>query len=469
MPEALSMSYRPLSKSWAEDDDDDFDLEAWKSTADTSAPSATSLPPLQLPAAKTEPSFTITIPAKTPDSDPVFKCELTPARLAPFQCQEVESAKFRLVHRALADLPAPSAYLEMSNWGVEKRSCYSANWNRMKVAGGWDCRDVAMFRTSGLRYEESREREEIALIPEIALETEVKAKVTLVPDIVLEAYSEEKEEPLMWNIELDDNFLKFEKLEMPVRDENNIAHGIVIPPALLLHNLTRELKVAFALEKEDAQDVEEDIITLPGSPPPTYLQELEMPDVLEEYTAQGAQEDATTHPDSPPLELPKELEKPLDINDDFSQNLPDDTTTTPPGSLLPTPSLAITIPPKTLVTTIPTKCSVPSIEGGYYSETSPIVSSIIRVTLKVFNTPICTTQLGISPAAKFAWQRSRRSYMEALRSIVEVHKKKKQMEASSDLTQKLGLKTYLRAGWCAVAKLSWGKAAMGVATCMAQR
>ena len=34
---------------WADDDDDDFDLDSWNATADTSAPTAAELGPLQVP------------------------------------------------------------------------------------------------------------------------------------------------------------------------------------------------------------------------------------------------------------------------------------------------------------------------------------------------------------------------------------------------------------------------------------
>jgi hypothetical protein len=44
---ALFISNWPSSHNWADDDEDEFDLDAWKANADTSAPTIDDLGPLQ--------------------------------------------------------------------------------------------------------------------------------------------------------------------------------------------------------------------------------------------------------------------------------------------------------------------------------------------------------------------------------------------------------------------------------------
>jgi hypothetical protein len=49
MASSLPISNRPSKFNWADDDEDEWDFDTWKATADTSAPALDSLPQLQLP------------------------------------------------------------------------------------------------------------------------------------------------------------------------------------------------------------------------------------------------------------------------------------------------------------------------------------------------------------------------------------------------------------------------------------
>jgi hypothetical protein len=509
------MSSRPASRSWADDDEDDFDLEAWKSTADTSAPSATSLPPLQLPTTEVEPSFTMTVPAPapTPGLAPTFKPESSATALAAFhQAQDIEAAKITLLNRALADWPDAPAYPEMNNYGADRRSGYSANWKRAKVAGGWDCRGVVMFRASGLRHMQVCQTEEKETVPvtTIALETGVKhqeakedeAEVALLQDIardVSDGSDVPEDEPLMWDIELDEDSFTVEKYEMPLSDEDDIADDTASPRALRPLSLAEELMTALAREDEDAELSEDDTSTPPSSPPsplpqelqlgmpffddddfahhtttsPTIRQrslaeELEAALALEEDISQDLDEDTTTPPSSPLPVTTIELETPLHLHEDLLQDIPEFTTTT--ATLLisppPTPSLAITIPGKSLVS---------ATDEGYYSDTSspisPPISPILSATREVLNAPICVTQLGMSAAGEFAWKRGRRGSMVALRRVAQATKQTKK-EDTAELTAKIGCKSYLREklemGWSVLARMPWGKAVVEVAAHVAR-
>jgi hypothetical protein len=149
-------TYPSANLSWA-DDDDDFNFEVWKATADISAPSIESLPPLQLPVSDCELPFTS--PAPTNDVAPEAAPEpVLNSRLTLKDLTEVDRrcGTAMLTWRALQDAPEPPAYPEMNDgWETKKRVNYSGNWARMKVHGDWDCRFPVMFRASRLREVEA--------------------------------------------------------------------------------------------------------------------------------------------------------------------------------------------------------------------------------------------------------------------------------------------------------------------------
>jgi hypothetical protein len=153
MSSTMTIPSRPsTSLSWADDDEDDFDFEAWKSTADISAPSFETLPPLQLPTAEPEPSFTTTVSSSW--------VAVEPNQVSDPDC-ETSFGKSVLLCRLMADKLDAPAYPEMSAWGKEKRVSYAANWVRMKLYGRWGFRTTVLFRPSGLCQVEFCEQEEV--------------------------------------------------------------------------------------------------------------------------------------------------------------------------------------------------------------------------------------------------------------------------------------------------------------------
>ncbi|KAI8942886.1 hypothetical protein NX059_000926 [Plenodomus lindquistii] len=156
--------YRPSSsRNWADDDDDEFDLEAWKANADTSAPVASELGPLQ-PAVEQdeqEPTFTVTkaVPKAINNTGasqnaPVIYLEGSagPATID----EQVWYAALTLVGHVFEEIPDAPAYPDLSFGdscilNPHKRVKYSSNWKKAKVFGGLDCRETALFALTPLR------------------------------------------------------------------------------------------------------------------------------------------------------------------------------------------------------------------------------------------------------------------------------------------------------------------------------
>jgi hypothetical protein len=164
----MSISSRPSSTlSWA-DDDDDFDFESWKATADISAPTIESLPPLQHPASETDIPFTFSSTAN--ESAPWAAPE--PIQQNAPKAHDYANIDWRcgaamLTWRALADVPQPAAYPEINGCEGEGRVSYSSNWGHMKVDAGVGCRRLAMFRASLLRQVMVNE---VEILPEMAVD-----------------------------------------------------------------------------------------------------------------------------------------------------------------------------------------------------------------------------------------------------------------------------------------------------------
>jgi hypothetical protein len=148
----MSISSRSSSTlSWA-DDDDDFDFDAWKATADVSAPTIESLPPLQHPATEVERLFTSSTTANKAAPWAIHEHIQQDAPKAYDHADtDWRFGAAMLTWRALADAPQPAVYPEINGYEGKSRVNYSSNWAHLKIGAGYDCRRPAMFRTSPLR------------------------------------------------------------------------------------------------------------------------------------------------------------------------------------------------------------------------------------------------------------------------------------------------------------------------------
>jgi hypothetical protein len=149
---------------WADDDNDDFDLDSWNATADTSAPTADELGPLQVPPTEDvtkdeEEAYTLSrvsnerayldppVAKELPDAeltqgpDPVAQLPAEYWYLAVLNCrpeQQVTSARFDRITRAIGfrydgkDEPEAPAYPEFSN-SKAYRSSYMAGFQKWKI------------------------------------------------------------------------------------------------------------------------------------------------------------------------------------------------------------------------------------------------------------------------------------------------------------------------------------------------
>jgi hypothetical protein len=148
----MSISSRPSpTLSWA-DDDDDFDFDAWKATADISAPTIESLPSLQHPATEVEIPFAFSTTASeaAPWAVPEHVQKDAPKAHDHADIDWRYGAAMLTWH-ALADAPQPAAYPEINGCEGKSRVNYSSNWGHLKIDAGYDCRCPAIFRTSPLR------------------------------------------------------------------------------------------------------------------------------------------------------------------------------------------------------------------------------------------------------------------------------------------------------------------------------
>ena len=149
---------------WAEDDNDDFDLESWNATADTSAPTADELGPLQVPPTGNvtkdeEEAYTFSrisnervypdppVAKESPDAeltqgpDPIAQLPAEYWYLAVLNCRaehQVISARFDRITRAIGfrydgkEDPEAPAYPELSN-SKAYRSSYMKGFQKWKM------------------------------------------------------------------------------------------------------------------------------------------------------------------------------------------------------------------------------------------------------------------------------------------------------------------------------------------------
>jgi hypothetical protein len=156
------ISYRPSSTiNWADDDDDDFEFDTWKTTADISAPTMADLPSLQRPPAEVELPFTIHYGKPINEAAPWVT--LQTQHIEPSLANQDPSTydwswgkptlASHLVNGRSVEKPA---YKEMSGYedgtpSADKRINYSIHWAQMKANSGFDCRLPVQWRFSPLR------------------------------------------------------------------------------------------------------------------------------------------------------------------------------------------------------------------------------------------------------------------------------------------------------------------------------
>lgn len=230
----LTISTKPSKINWADDEEDDFDFETWKSTADTSAPDLSSLPPLQLPSSSpdTEPTYTsFTAGESAPWADST-SAPLPPPPPPPkidWSNVDFRCAKPMLAWRAVEKAPGAPAYSEMGDcWG--RRVGYSGMWAGMKAGSGWDCRGTVLFRGSKLRMGEVVEEDE-ADVKVVEEEVEEAGQQDVEQEMVVKMKDEEVVEhelvevvdpELVEVIEQDDDELAQQVIEVEVKQELKI-------------------------------------------------------------------------------------------------------------------------------------------------------------------------------------------------------------------------------------------------------
>ena len=160
------MSDRPSTPfKWADDDEDDFDFESWKATADTSMPCIAELGPLQYLSAEEEIDllFHTSGSESSEDSNTVSSEEhdAAPPLELP-KSQEVLDNEAAEAHQCTAFYslnrePDRPTYPEMSFYpdrscSPEVRVNYASNWKQYKVDSRLDRRREMLFRPSKLRH-----------------------------------------------------------------------------------------------------------------------------------------------------------------------------------------------------------------------------------------------------------------------------------------------------------------------------
>ena len=207
----------PRTVSWADDDEDTFDYEAWKATVDTSAPTVEDLGPLQPSCIEDdcELFFSVSKVANSPsartseqeqDQSPcIVTSPSQPTDLVPTEAMSPADfagllpihAQKLLVELALHDDCALPAYPELSD-GCDGRASpyvrknYTQNWKEMKTARGLECRQAVPFRNSPLVrvMVPTEDPSELGAWRE-GIEIPVEAAADDVPDLQVEDNSEE--------------------------------------------------------------------------------------------------------------------------------------------------------------------------------------------------------------------------------------------------------------------------------------
>ncbi|KAH8704420.1 hypothetical protein GQ44DRAFT_778108 [Phaeosphaeriaceae sp. PMI808] len=223
-------SARPSTpRNWADDDEDDFDLDAWKATADTSAPTIDSLPPMQEEPAAEECTFVVSHDVTTTKSTPSLV--EPPQESEPVE-QEGENSGYLtagqvLAHRATRDVSGKPAYPEMSIThenmiSSSERINYNKAWKNMKVNAGCDCRYVVQWRRSPLSQVTSVNDEDVADGCEgHALEFRNEAEEGFLEDTMM---FKRNEEPLSVELAAQEQYIPVTEEEFESQEE--VADGL---------------------------------------------------------------------------------------------------------------------------------------------------------------------------------------------------------------------------------------------------
>ncbi len=209
--------------NWADDDEDDFDFDAWKATVDNSAPTVQDLGPLQPTLAQEEESpFSLSVskvaneptaraatedqaadtdglreepqePVATANAPDAADSDWTPSaeQIYEWQCTQARDWLLKLALKKAPDVPA---YPEVSMYSdgtlsPDVRIDYVRNWNYIKSLRATKCRSVIyQYRTSRLRQVTFAYDEEIGDVDEEF----GKAAPDIVTDWQLEPSSEEE-------------------------------------------------------------------------------------------------------------------------------------------------------------------------------------------------------------------------------------------------------------------------------------
>ncbi|KAH7356105.1 hypothetical protein BKA66DRAFT_596232 [Pyrenochaeta sp. MPI-SDFR-AT-0127] len=237
---STTVSKHPSSSfNWADDEEDDFDLESWKATTDTSAPTIEDLGALQIPLADDGAHLIVTglnnIKPETSAIEehiagivdlpllevPAESEGLTPEDLD-WQCAQAHGC---LVSRALNDDSDAPAYPELSYYcdlspSPYIRNQYTQNWNRMKADSGLDCRRTVQFRPSRLQ--------QVVFMDEARSEVNPGFEKTQCDIIELDdqikKISEEQHEQ---NAELYEDFSEVMLDELPLHEKNDEESDLV--------------------------------------------------------------------------------------------------------------------------------------------------------------------------------------------------------------------------------------------------
>lgn len=152
---ATSISMQPsTARNWADDDEDDFDLDAWKATVDNSAPTIDDLGPLQA-AGAVEDEY-------VEDGYEVAQFTAPAQSKSRFDYSSVHPDYWPTFARAAMDVDREGnsklrpAYVEMSIFdnglpSPQERRNYSSSWRDTKVMNGCNMKMTAMMKPSPLQ------------------------------------------------------------------------------------------------------------------------------------------------------------------------------------------------------------------------------------------------------------------------------------------------------------------------------
>ncbi|KAF1938406.1 hypothetical protein EJ02DRAFT_425758 [Clathrospora elynae] len=160
---ATSATVSSRSFSWTDDEQDDWNFETWKATADTSAPTLADLGPLQLPPAEDDEGVAYTS-SRCKNTRSLFLAvpQHPELRGVPFE-RQVKLAQTTIFTRAIGHgegklYSDPSAYPELSSEPTN-RKYYTQAYNLFKANSDKDCRRPILYQCSVLRVSTTNDDE----------------------------------------------------------------------------------------------------------------------------------------------------------------------------------------------------------------------------------------------------------------------------------------------------------------------